>query len=128
MLRETRRELGSCSLTTESNREDHCFGLPRARDQSVETARRQHTDGIYLLLDMEDFKSERSQGLAIRFKFGHRFHDQINIMAIFGDKRGEMDDRSCFPPSMPRRASTFVETRSTKPGAWLSEGFSFRLA
>ncbi|MEZ4769497.1 MAG: STAS/SEC14 domain-containing protein [Caldilineales bacterium] len=49
----------------------------------------QYADGVFLLLDLQEFAGEEVKAWLPDLKFGHRFHDKIKKMAIVGDKRWE---------------------------------------
>ncbi len=88
----------------------------------VEALVEQHPDGIYMLLDLEDFKSELPKAWPSDFKFGHRFHDKVKKMAIVGDKRWEKWMTELVHPFYAKEGKYFHTDEIDEAWAWLREG------
>ena len=80
-----------------------------------------HDDGVFVLLDLEEFTGEEVKAWLPDLKFGHRFHDKINKMAIVGDKRWEQWLTSLVHPFYAKEGKYFHTDDMDKAWAWLRE-------
>jgi hypothetical protein len=78
-------------------------------------------DEIYILLDLQEFAGEEAKAWLPDMKFGHRFHDKINKMAIVGDKRWEKWLAALADPFYAKDAELFHSDEVDKAWAWLRE-------
>jgi hypothetical protein len=78
-------------------------------------------DGVCLLLDLQEFAGEEVKAWLPDFKFGHRFHDKIEKMAIVGDKRWEKWVAAIADPFYAKDAKFFHPEETGKAWAWLRE-------
>ena len=82
----------------------------------------QYADGVYLLLDLQEFAGEEVKAWLPDLKFGHRFHDKIKKMAIVGDKRWEKWLTALVDPFYAKDAQYFPPEDTDKAWAWLKQG------
>jgi hypothetical protein len=78
-------------------------------------------DEVCLLLDLQEFAGEEAKAWLPDMKFGHRFHDKINKMAIVGDKRWEKWLTALADPFYAKDAKLFHSGEIDKAWAWLRE-------
>jgi hypothetical protein len=76
-------------------------------------------DDVCLLLDLQEFAGEEAKAWLPDLKFGHRFHDKIEKMAIVGDKRWEKWLTSLVDPFYAREAKFFHPEEVDKAWTWL---------
>ena len=82
----------------------------------------QYREGsIRLLFDMAEYKGETAKGWIADYKFGFEFHDQIDKMAIVGDKTWEEWVTHLAKYSHARNAKFFHSADIGKAWAWLRE-------
>jgi hypothetical protein len=74
-----------------------------------------------MLLDLGEFKSEEVRAWLPDLKFGLRFRDKIDKMAIVGDKRWEEWMTPLAKPFYARDAKFFHSAEIAKAWAWLRE-------
>jgi hypothetical protein len=78
-----------------------------------------YDDGVCLLLDLQAFAGEEAKAWLPDLRFGHRFHDKINKMAIVGDKRWEEWLTALCDPFYAKDAQFFHSDETDKAWAWL---------
>ena len=78
-------------------------------------------DHVCLLLDLQEFAGEEVKAWLPDMKFGHRFHDKIQKMAIVGDKRWEKWLTALADPFYAKDARLFHSDESEEAWAWLRE-------
>lgn len=81
----------------------------------------QFDDNVCLLLDMREFAGEEVKAWLPDLKFGHRFHDKIDKMAIVGDKRWQEWLTALADPFYANEAKFFQPQDTDKAWAWLRE-------
>jgi hypothetical protein len=78
-------------------------------------------DGVCLLLDLQEFAGEEVKAWLPDLKFGHRFHDKINRMAIVGDKRWQKWVAALASPWYAKETRFFHPEETDKAWSWLRE-------
>jgi hypothetical protein len=78
-------------------------------------------DDVYLLLDLQEFAGEEVKAWLHDLKFGHRFHDKIEKMAIVGDKRWQKWLTALVDPFYAKDAKFFQPEETDEAWAWLRE-------
>jgi hypothetical protein len=78
-------------------------------------------DDVCLLLDLQEFSGEEVKAWLPDMKFGHRFHDKIERMAVVGDKRWEKWLTALADPFYAKDAKLFHSDEADKAWAWLRE-------
>jgi hypothetical protein len=76
---------------------------------------------LRMLLDLGEFKSEEVRAWLPDLKFGLKFHDKIDRMAIVGDKRWEEWMTHLARPFYARDAKFFHSAEVAKAWEWLRE-------
>lgn len=76
---------------------------------------------VKLLLDMEQFKSEKPEAWGSDFSFGHTYRKQIEKMAIVGDKKWEKGLAKLAEPFYAREAQYFHTADIADAWSWLKE-------
>jgi len=79
----------------------------------------QYKDGVYVLLNLEEFAGEEAKAWLPDLKFGHHFHDKIVKMAVVGDKRWEKWLTSLVDPFYAKDAKFFHPEETDKAWTWL---------
>jgi len=74
---------------------------------------------IRLLLDLTDFHWEKASAWGSDLRFGHRFHDKIDRLAVVGNKNWEKHLASLASPFYAKD-SAFFETRADA-WTWLED-------
>lgn len=90
-------------------------------NQEVQALVDQYDDDVCLLLDLQEFAGEEVKAWLPDLKFGHRFHDKIDKMAIVGDKRWEKWLTALVDPFYANDAKFFHPEEMDKAWAWLRE-------
>ena len=75
--------------------------------------------GVCLLLDLQEFTGEEVKAWLPDLKFGHSFHDNIDKMAIVGDKRWQEWLTALVDPFYAKEAKFFRPEETDKAWAWL---------
>ena len=78
-------------------------------------------DSVYLLLDLQEFAGEEVKAWLPDLKFGHRFHDKIEKMAIVGDKRWQKWLAALASPWYAHDTRFFHPDETDKAWAWLRQ-------
>jgi hypothetical protein len=78
-------------------------------------------DDLCLLLDMQEFAGEEVKAWLPDLRFGHRFHDKIDKMAIVGDKRWQKWLTALADPFYANDAKFFHPEETDQAWAWLRE-------
>ena len=78
-------------------------------------------DSVCLLLDLQEFAGEEVKAWLPDLRFGHRFHDSINKMAIIGDKRWQKWVTALASPWYARDAKFFHPEETDEAWAWLRQ-------
>lgn len=81
----------------------------------------EYDDDVCLLLDLQEFAGEEVKAWLPDLKFGHRFHDKIDKMAIVGDKRWQKWLAALADPFYADDAEFFRPEETDKAWAWLRE-------
>jgi len=81
----------------------------------------QYDDDVCLLLDFQEFAGEEVKAWLPDLKFGHRFHDKIEKMAIVGEKRWEKWLTALVDPFYAQDAKFFHPDEMDKAWSWLRE-------
>src|SRR5512139_3767339 len=81
----------------------------------------QYDTGVSILIDLQEFTSEEFSAWLPDLKFGHRFHNNINKMAIVGDKHWEKWLTALVDPFYAHDAKFFHPEESDQAWAWLHE-------
>ena len=81
----------------------------------------QYNDGVCVLLNLEEFAGEEAKAWLPDLKFGHRFHDKIDKMAIVGDKRWQKWLAALADPFYAKDAEYFQPEEIDQAWAWLCE-------
>jgi hypothetical protein len=76
-------------------------------------------DAVCLLLDLQAFGGEEIKAWLPDLKFGHRFHDKIDKMAIIGDRRWQKWLTALADPFYAKDAQFFHPDETGKAWAWL---------
>lgn len=76
-------------------------------------------DEVCLLIDLQEFAGEEVRAWLPDLKFGHRFHDKIDRLAIVGDKRWQKWLASLADPFYANDAEFFHPEETAKAWAWL---------
>ena len=76
---------------------------------------------IRLLFDMTEFKWEKVEAWLPDLKFGHEFHNQIEKMAVVGDKTWEKWMTHLAKHTYARDTKFFHSVDTSKAWAWLRE-------
>lgn len=79
----------------------------------------QYDDDICLLIDLQEFAGEEVKAWLPDLKFGHRFHDKIDKMAIVGDKRWQKWLAALADPFYADETEFFHPEEMDKAWAWL---------
>jgi hypothetical protein len=78
-------------------------------------------DAVCVLLDMQEFAGEEVKAWLPDLRFGHRFHDKIDKMAIVGDKRWEKWLTALVDPFYAKDGEFFPPEETDKAWVWLRE-------
>ncbi len=81
----------------------------------------EYDDDICVLIDLEEFAGEEVKAWLPDLKFGHRFHDNIDKMAIVGDKRWQKWLAALADPFYADEAKFFDVENSAEAWDWLRE-------
>ena len=81
----------------------------------------QSEGGVCMLLDLQEFAGEEIKAWLPDLKFGHRFHDKIDKLAIVGDKRWEKWLTAIADPFYAKHAKFFKPEEIDKAWTWLRE-------
>jgi hypothetical protein len=76
---------------------------------------------VFMLLDLSDFKWEKMEAWLSDMKFAWEFHNEIEKMAIVGDKSWEKWMAHLAKPFYARDAKFFHSSDIVKAWAWLRE-------
>lgn len=87
----------------------------------IQTLVEQYDDDVSLLLDLQESAGEEVKAWLPDLKFGHRFHDKIDKMAIVGDKRWQKWLTALADPFYANDAKFFHPEEVDKAWAWLRE-------
>lgn len=74
---------------------------------------------VCLLIDLQDFAGEEVRAWLPDLKFGHRFHDKIDKMAIVGDKRWQKWLTDLADPFYADEAKFFHAEEKDQAWIWL---------
>jgi len=91
----------------------------RQLEPEVQALVEKYNDGVCLLLDMQAFAGEEVKAWLPDLKFGHRFHDRIEKMAIVGDKHWQEWLTALVDPFYAKNAKFFHPDETDKAWAWL---------
>jgi hypothetical protein len=81
----------------------------------------QKTGNIRILFDLTGFKWEKLDALVTDLKFGHKFHEKIQRMAIVGDKTWEKWITHLARPFYAQEAKYFPSADMAKAWSWVKE-------
>lgn len=81
----------------------------------------QYDDDVCLLINLEEFAGEQVKAWLPDLRFGHRFHDKIDKMAIVGDKRWYKWLTALADPFYADDAEYFPLEEIDQAWAWLRE-------
>jgi len=73
-------------------------------------------DDVYLLLDLQEVTGEEVKAWLPDLKFGHRFHEKIDKMAMVGDKHWGNWLTALADPFLPTTLNSSTQRKSTRPG------------
>ena len=76
-------------------------------------------DAVCLLLDLQAFAGEEVMAWLPDLRFGHHFHDEIEKMAIVGDKRWQKWLAALADPFYAKDAQFFHAEEAEQAWAWL---------
>lgn len=79
----------------------------------------QYDDDVCLLINLQEFTGEEVRAWLPDLRFGHRFHDKINKMAIVGDQHWQQWLAALAAPFYAKQAKLFHPDESDQAWAWL---------
>ena len=87
----------------------------------IEALSDKYVDGIYVLIDLQEFSGEEAKAWGPDLKFGREFHNKIARMAIVGDKRWEKWLTSLVDSFYAKEGKYFHSDEIDQAWAWLRE-------
>ena len=81
----------------------------------------QKEGNVRLLFNLTGFKWEKIDALVADLKFGHKFHEKIQKLAVTGDKTWEKWITNLALPFYAKEAKYFPSADMTKAWSWLRE-------
>jgi len=81
----------------------------------------QKEGNVRILLNLTGFKWEKIEALVADLKFGHKFHEKIQKLAIVGDKTWEKWITHLARPFYAKEAKYFQSADMAKAWSWLKE-------
>ena len=81
----------------------------------------QKEGNVRILFNLSGFKWEKIDALVADLKFGHKFHEKIQRMAIVGDKTWEKWITTLARPFYAKEAKYFQSADTVKAWSWLKE-------
>ena len=88
----------------------------------IEALAQKYVDGLYVLMDLQEFTREEVDAWIPDWKFGRQFHNKITKLAIVGDKRWEKWLTAFVDPFYAQEGKYFSSDEKDKAWAWLREG------
>lgn len=88
-------------------------------EPEIQTLVDEYDDNVCVLIDMQEFAGEEIKAWLPDLKFGHRFHDKIDKMAIVGDKRWQKWLTALADPFYADEAKFFHPEETDQAWAWL---------
>ena len=83
----------------------------------------QKEGNVRILFNLTGFKAEKIDAFVADLKFGHKFHEKIQKMAIVGDKIWEKWITHLARPFYAKEAKYFQSVDTAKAWSWLREEF-----